>query len=483
MLSGIASSLVLISGVLMSQQAVAHGYTSEPPSRAYACRLGLNKDCGAAQYEPQSVGEAPKGFPALGPADGKIASGGISAFSAMDVQSADRWYKTEIKTRAIEFDWFYTAAHKTTKWEYFITKNDWNPNESLKRSSFDLTPICSFEGHGAAPIASGQAGGSGPAVEKHACQLPADKQGHHVILSLWTVGDTANAFHTVSDVNITADGGPVAPADGWSSVGNITASQTLKVGDKVTARAFVGGTESAQYSVSISVDSEEETLAQNWAFKLAQKVNATQTLIRAGDRDSEGKINPVKGSNKLYAMAESGVTSYQMHVEQVSDPDAFMHVHSMEPTFALEEGRAKVDFNLMTNRQLNVVATVYDAANKQVGSVKQVVNAGTVSVNVDVNSTPGTHTLKLIATSEDGRLNLQDLKSFELTGEATSGGDHDFVYPQGIANYKAGTLVLQPEDGKVYECKPFPYSGWCTIKSHHYVPGVGSNWSDAWIAK
>ncbi len=55
--------------------------------------------------------------------------------------------------------------------------------------------------------------------------------------------------------------------------------------------------------------------------------------------------------------------------------------------------------------------------------------------------------------------------------------------PEGIKSYKAGTVVLQPANGKLYECKPFPYSGWCQINSHHYVPGVGSDWSDAWIAK
>jgi predicted carbohydrate-binding protein with CBM5 and CBM33 domain len=31
-----------------------------------------------------------------------------------------------------------------TKHEYFITRNGWNPNESLKRASFESTPFCTL---------------------------------------------------------------------------------------------------------------------------------------------------------------------------------------------------------------------------------------------------------------------------------------------------------------------------------------------------
>ena len=59
-LMGYASSLTLMAAMFTAQQAAAHGYMNSPPSRAYACQQGLNIDCGQAQYEPQTVGEAPK---------------------------------------------------------------------------------------------------------------------------------------------------------------------------------------------------------------------------------------------------------------------------------------------------------------------------------------------------------------------------------------------------------------------------------------
>ncbi len=45
------------------------------------------------------------------------------------------------------------------------------------------------------------------------------------------------------------------------------------------------------------------------------------------------------------------------------------------------------------------------------------------------------------------------------------------------APYQAGDLVTA--SGKTYRCKPYPYSGWCSIGSA-YAPGTGFAWADAW---
>jgi hypothetical protein len=44
--------------------------------------------------------------------------------------------------------------------------------------------------------------------------------------------------------------------------------------------------------------------------------------------------------------------------------------------------------------------------------------------------------------------------------------------------YQAGAQVQH--NGAKYECKPWPYSGWCGIGGA-YEPGVGFAWQDAWI--
>ncbi|STX50661.1 secreted cellulose-binding protein [Legionella busanensis] len=56
----------------------------------------------------------------------------------------------------------------------------------------------------------------------------------------------------------------------------------------------------------------------------------------------------------------------------------------------------------------------------------------------------------------------------------------DYIYPDGIANYKAGTIVMGRNDHKRYQCKPWPYSSWCTQSPAYYEPGVGLAWTQAW---
>lgn len=475
-LTACASPMILLSAMLASQTVSAHGYLDVPPSRALLCQKGLNTNCGGAQYEPQSVGETFKGFPAgvggaplQGPIDGKIASGGHPSFSAMDAQSATRWHLTEIKDRNIDFQWRYTAVHPATKHEYFITRNGWNPNESLKRVSFESTPFCTIDGGNQKPVSGA----------KHNCTIPTDKSGQHVILAIWTVGDTDAAFYNATDVNIIAE---AELPGGWSSVGGIAPSTQLLIGDKVKARAFSANGVSPDYDVEISIDTAAEGSPNNWAFKLAEKINATHTLIRAGIRDEAGNIEPVRGSNTLYAQKESGVTRYEVQLDMKEDTEARMSVASQQAEYVLEKGLAKIDFSMISNRKMNAEATLFDENNKPVGTTSKQVDSGITNLVMDVRSNPGKHTLILIGTTLDGRTNRQDTQPTNMTGEG-AGIEHDFVFPDGISEYTAGTKVLQPKTNEVFECKPFPESGYCkqyTPTATGFEPGVGEHSHMAW---
>ena len=176
--------------------AQAHGYVSAPYSRALACKMGLNTNCGNIVYEPQSL-EGMKGYPQAGPADGRIASAG-GAFPQLDEQTFGRWYKNEISPGPLRIDWTYTAAHSTAQWRYYITKQSWDPSGPLERSDFELISTIAHNGTAASNN------------KVHTVNVPANRSGYHVILAVWDVADTANAFYNVIDVNITGTG---APAD------------------------------------------------------------------------------------------------------------------------------------------------------------------------------------------------------------------------------------------------------------------------------
>ncbi|GJL54913.1 MAG: chitin-binding protein CbpD [Nitrospirales bacterium] len=53
------------------------------------------------------------------------------------------------------------------------------------------------------------------------------------------------------------------------------------------------------------------------------------------------------------------------------------------------------------------------------------------------------------------------------------------TYPEGIGNYQPGTVV-KGTNGKLYQCRPFPFSGWCNQAPLYYAPGTGLAWEQAW---
>ena len=203
MLITVGALLILFATIGLSLQVFAHGYVDEAKSRAVLCKEGVNKNCGGVVYEPQSV-EGPGNYPEAGVPDGKIASGG-GVFPELDEQSETRWAKVPMSSGAFTFHWTLTAAHATANWDYYITKEGWDPNSPLKRSDFEL--FCTYDDGGKRPNPS----------TYHDCVIP-ERDGYHVILAYWEVADTANAFYQVIDANF--DGEFVEPGDGEDGNGN-----------------------------------------------------------------------------------------------------------------------------------------------------------------------------------------------------------------------------------------------------------------------
>jgi predicted carbohydrate-binding protein with CBM5 and CBM33 domain len=173
--------------------ASGHGYTDLPISRQKLCQNGTVTNCGSIQWEPQSV-EGPKGFPAAGPADGQICNGGLSQFAQLSspkTPSGAAWPTTKVTGgQSYTFRWQFTAMHATTDFKYYVTKPGWNQNHNLARSDLNLTPFLTVPYNGQRP----------PATLSHSGTLPSGLSGHHVIVAVWTIADTANAFYACSDV-------------------------------------------------------------------------------------------------------------------------------------------------------------------------------------------------------------------------------------------------------------------------------------------
>uniref|UniRef100_A0AAU3GWY7 Lytic polysaccharide monooxygenase n=1 Tax=Streptomyces sp. NBC_01401 TaxID=2903854 RepID=A0AAU3GWY7_9ACTN len=180
-----------IAGVSMfaTSSASSHGYTDSPISRQKLCAEGVVTGCGSIQWEPQSV-EGPKGFPAAGPQDGQICSGGNSGFAELDDPRGGDWPATDVTAgQDYSFRWQFTARHATSDFNYYITKDGWDSTKPLTRADLESQPFLTVPYNNQQP----------PATLTHQGTLPA-KTGKHLILAVWNVADTANAFYACSDV-------------------------------------------------------------------------------------------------------------------------------------------------------------------------------------------------------------------------------------------------------------------------------------------
>jgi predicted carbohydrate-binding protein with CBM5 and CBM33 domain len=176
--------------LMLAPTAQSHGYTDLPISRQKLCQNKTVANCGAIQWEPQSV-EGFKGFPAAGPADGRICAGGNSQFAELDDPRGGSWPASRVSGgQSYDFRWQFTANHSATDFRYYITKNGWDPTKPLTRAALDPQPFLVVPYNGARPAMT----------TIHRGTMPAGKSGRHMILSVWTVNDTPMAFYACSDV-------------------------------------------------------------------------------------------------------------------------------------------------------------------------------------------------------------------------------------------------------------------------------------------
>lgn len=193
-----------------------HGHIFSPESRPYFAWKEGKIDKGALnQIEAGKFFPAIQGgindvsFPtdvpnALPPKDGQIASGGQVPSLLLD-QPGTHWKKHKVKSgETLAVSWDYTAAHTTRRWNYFITKSTWNPNQVLSRIQFEEKPFYQVQlDH--EPFWAHTSELKPPIPTIHNVSLPV-RDGYHVILAVWEVADTGNAFYQVIDLDFVNDG-------------------------------------------------------------------------------------------------------------------------------------------------------------------------------------------------------------------------------------------------------------------------------------
>ena len=463
-------SALAVSAALVPTVAIAHGYVAgQFPSRVNLCHSdnGSKNDCASASYDRQSL-EAPKGFPATGPVDGKIASaqkGG--SFDVLDLQSSNQWYKTKIQAGLNDFHWFSTANHKTTDYVYYITKPDWDQNAPLTRASFDLAnPFCVIDMDGQQPLKN--------LGNPHSCNVPA-RSGYQVILSVWTIDDTANAFYNVIDVEFEDGVTPPPLPDVWQQSTTITPQADLIVGDKVKARFFDSSVGSFTRETTIEINSAANGQKNTWSYNLATAINANQTDAQAGSKSDNDMFTPVYGNNPIYLKTDSNLSSVEVDIIKAEVPvDDSISVLGLKDEYVIDNNAVDITFSIEAVGNLNVTNTIFDANNNAIASesknVNDTVEHFTISLN---NATAGIFKLVSIANSNDNsNLSLQESNNFKILAADIPGDCQDIQAINISKQYQPGNEVSY--QGNVYRAERWTdvgrtpdtqYSGWVLIGS------------------
>ena len=190
-----------------------------------------------------------------------------------------------MKSEINKFSWTLVAQHVTSTWDYYITRTGWNTNKPLKRADFQK--FCTVDDKMKKLAAK----------VTHTCKVP-ERSGYHVILAVWNIGNTKNAFYNFIDADFGGkqvkptepdkkpDVKPVVP-DTKSNVRDWNSKSTYTTGNEVM---YKGALYKAQWRTS------GDTPGKAGVWKSTTTATATpknwdkkQTYI-AGDQAMLGRL-------------------------------------------------------------------------------------------------------------------------------------------------------------------------------------------------
>lgn len=319
MLKSVLVPSVALVSALSAGQSLAHGSIEVPISRVYSCykegpETPKSAACKAliaaggtqALYDWNGVrqGDANGNHRAVIP-DGKLCSGGNESHKGLDLARSDWPSKRIAPNSRGGFDFVYhaTAPHAARSFQFFITKQGYDPSKPLKWSDLEASPFCTV---GNVPLQNSR--------YTLNCPFPSGKTGRHVIYNIWQRSDSPEAFYACVDVEL----GTSLAASDWKESEPVRAREALRAGSKVTLRVFdADGRDVERHEVRLDAASSP---AADWLVRLARRVNKDSRHVRVGALDAQGDITPVESEqgNSVY-VRDTGYR-FQLDIEKPASP-------------------------------------------------------------------------------------------------------------------------------------------------------------------
>lgn len=475
--------------LLASMPAQAHGSLEMPLSRARICKSEMQWNQKEGATMPTSEG-CVAAFRKSGAApfddwqsnvqggkipdqrakipDGLLCSGGSIARGGLD--AVGNWVATPIAPDAsgkITLKYIQTAAHITKYFRTYITKDNYHFDRPIRWD--DLT-LVGDTGHMPRPPEGNNSLTDLPIT------IPAGMTGKRVLYTVWQrdPNDNAETFYACADVVI------AGKTSAWLPIKPMP-FQDIPAASTAVLRVFNGrGQDVEHHSIKVG----EKMSGSAMALLMGNKVNAASSVVRIGTMDDKGAVNAIADAGKNQLFGKDKAMTAVLQIDQSGgDVDPVVN----RPPVAAVTGPQRVNAgDLVTLDASGSSDPDGDALNYQwklPAGVTLTDGAGALTqsrISFDAPSLKADASLSFDVTVSDGKASSV-AQHIMTVARDEAGGDVD---PSKIpaykpnAKYDAGDQVSNA--GGVYQCKPFPYSGWCSQAPAAYEPGVGYAWQDAW---
>lgn len=407
--------------------------------------------------------------------DGKLCSAADPLKEGLNTPSAN-WHKTPMtpKNGFVEVRIVGTAPHVSSIVQIYLSKPGYNPaTMPLKWRDLELvhqeTVTVARTDWGAQPPPTGGLQG----FFKFNVAIPAGRTGDAVLFTRFQRIDPAGeGFYNCSDITLHNDG--PTPTPEWHANGLFQPPGfSPKPGDKIHFRVL-GSSKSYKETVDL------EYLVTNadaavWGPGLAQALRPHAATVQVGELIGSSVVynttDPTKNlvyladekASKAMSIIPGGETPIDPRAPvAVIDPHAAV---TSGETFTMNSGNSKIYNNGPVRRQWD-----NDFQSGSFHDQTATFTAPKVDKPTTVNIRLGVY---------DGVNYKNGQTATTVTVNPSSGGGDYPAYAPGT-DYKAGDKVSH--NGSDYECKPWPYTGWC--KEAAYEPGhANGNWVNAWIKR
>lgn len=305
-----------------------HGHVFSPASRAYFAWQAGDLDEGAlnqregGKFFPQTAGNLRDAYAkdddanVAPPPDGKIASANQLTGAMLDAPGS-HWQKHEVRSGdSLDVSWHFAAKHSTRRWNYFMTKDGWDPEKVLSRDQFEAEPFYTVQLN-YQPHWAHEAEMLPVSPTTHALPLP-KREGYHVLLAAWEVANTSMAFYQVVDLNFAPpDGGGERP----DSPTGLTADSVTDKQVSLKWNAATGPFPVTSYRITrdgillVEIDAPSLTWSDN---SVAAETEYNYAICAVDDRDN---VSTPSRPIRVHTLPEGG-----------KGPTAPTNLHSMKQT-------------------------------------------------------------------------------------------------------------------------------------------------------